>query len=183
MQYVTEYDIINISDTRPRKNMITMRKVDTSDLMMIITWAMNISFQSPELKWVRWKHTTPYILMTKVIERTSSMLDTPPQDKLYMRLQVFSACEHSCIMMIMGGNKMSKTEYDFKAICILPMTYPKTVQYKEGITISSNPDYHPIMQAEPCVSSNAPSLGSSGEPGHPLYDIVFSWGGTPVHEG
>ena len=52
-----------------------------------------------------------------------------------------------------------------------------------GITISSNPDYHPIMQADPCVSSNAPSLGSSGEPDHPLYDIVFSWGGTPVHEG
>ena len=37
MQYVTEYDVANISDTRPRKNMITMGKVDTSDLMMIIT--------------------------------------------------------------------------------------------------------------------------------------------------
>ena len=48
-----------------------------------------------------------------------------------------------------------------------------------GITISSNPDYHPIMQADLCVSLNlnAPSLGSSGEPGHLLYDIVFSWGG------
>ena len=49
--------------------------------------------------------------MTKVIERTSNMLDTPPQDKLYRRLPVFNACEHSWIMMIMGGSKMSKPEY------------------------------------------------------------------------
>ena len=41
--------------------------------------------------------------MTKVIERTSSMLDTPPQDKLCRCLQVFNACEHFCIMMIMWG--------------------------------------------------------------------------------
>ena len=33
----------------------------------------------------------------------------------------------------MGGSKMSKTEYDLKVICILPMTYPKTVQYKGGL--------------------------------------------------
>ena len=123
-----------------RKSMITMGKVDTSDLMMIITWAINISFQSPELKWVSWTHTTPYILMTKVIERTSSMLDIPLQDKLYRRLQVFNACEHSCIMMIMGGSKMSKTEYDLKAICILPMTYPQKLCNIRGggITISNN---------------------------------------------
>ena len=41
-----EYDVTNISGTQPRKNMITMGKVDTSDLMMI-TWAIDISFQSP----------------------------------------------------------------------------------------------------------------------------------------
>ena len=46
-----------------------------------------------------------------------------------------------------------------------------------GSIISSNPDYHPVMLADPWVSSNAPSLGSSGEPGDPFYDIVFSWGG------
>ena len=126
MQYVTECDVTNISDTRPRKNMITMGKVDTSDLMMNIT-AIKISFQSPDLKWVNWTHTIPYILMTNVIERTSSMYDTPTQDKLYRRLQVFNACGHSCIMMILGGSKMSKTEYDLKAICILPMTYPKNI--------------------------------------------------------
>ena len=135
MQYVTEYDVTNISDTRPRKNMITMGKVDTSDLMMIMTWAINKSFQSPELKWVSWTHATPYIAMTNVIERTSSMLDTHPQDKLYRRLQVFNACEHSCIMMIMRGSKISKTEYDLKDICILPMTHPQTVQYKGDYNI------------------------------------------------
>ena len=109
--------------------MLTMGKVDISDLNMIITWAINISFQSPVLKWVSWTHTTPYILMTKVIDRTSSMLDTPPQDKLYRRLQVFSACEHSYIVMIMWGSKMSKTEYDLKAICILPMAYPENCAF------------------------------------------------------
>ena len=37
MQLVTEYDVTNIPDTQPRKNMTTMGKVDTSDLMMIRT--------------------------------------------------------------------------------------------------------------------------------------------------
>ena len=80
------------------------------------------------------------------------MLDTPPRDKLYRRLQVFNACEHSCIMMVLGGIKLSKTQCDLKAICILPMTYPKTVQYRGGggeITIYSNPDCHQMMQADP----------------------------------
>ena len=36
MQKVTEYDVTNITGTQPQKNMI-MGKVDTSDLMMIIT--------------------------------------------------------------------------------------------------------------------------------------------------
>ena len=45
--------------TQPRKNMETMGKVDTSDLMMIITWAIDIkSFQSPILKWASWTYTT-----------------------------------------------------------------------------------------------------------------------------
>ena len=30
------------------------------------------------------------------------------------------------------------------------------------IRLSGNPDYYPIMQADTCVSSNAPSLGSNG---------------------
>ena len=45
------------------------------------------------------------------------MLDgTPPQEKLYRHLHVLNACEQSCIMMMMGGSKMFKTEYDLKTI-------------------------------------------------------------------
>ena len=29
------------------------------------------------------------------------------------------------------------------------------------------------MHADPCVSSNAPSIGSIGEPGHPKFDFCF----------
>ena len=62
LQLVTEYNVTSISGTQPRKNMV-MGKVDTSDLMMIITWAMDISSQPPKLKWASWTHTTPYILL------------------------------------------------------------------------------------------------------------------------
>ena len=44
------------------------------------------------------------------------MLDTPPQDKLQKHLHIFNACEHSFIMMITVGSKMSKTKYDLKTI-------------------------------------------------------------------
>ena len=44
------------------------------------------------------------------------MFATPLQDKLHRHLYVVSACEQSCIMMIMGGSEMSKTEYDLKVI-------------------------------------------------------------------
>ena len=37
--------------------MITMGEVDTSNLTMIITWAIDISFRSPILKWTSWTHT------------------------------------------------------------------------------------------------------------------------------
>ena len=46
MQQVTEYGVTNISGTKPRKNMTTMGKIDTSDLIMIEIWATDISFQS-----------------------------------------------------------------------------------------------------------------------------------------
>ena len=183
IQYVTEYNVTNISDTRPRKSMITMGKVDTSDLMMIITWAINISFQSPALKWVSWTHTTPYILMTKVIERTSSMLDTPPQDKLYRRLQVFNACEHSCIMMIMGGSKMSKTEYDLKAICILPMAYPQKLCNIRGDYNIQQPRLPPNNAGRPVRQFKCPLAWLKWRTGSPLVRYCFlvsgdasSWG-------
>ena len=48
--------------------------------------------------------------MTKVIDRTSNMLDAHPQDKPYGRLHVLNACEQSSIIMMTGGSKMSKIE-------------------------------------------------------------------------
>ena len=41
MLYATEYDVTNTSGTQPRKNIITIGKGDTSDLIMIITWVPN----------------------------------------------------------------------------------------------------------------------------------------------
>ena len=48
------------------------------------------------------------------------------------------------------------------------------------IKLSSNPDYHPIMQPDPYVSSNTPSLGSSRDPGHPCSNFVIPRGGKPA---
>ena len=52
-----------------------MGKFDTSDLMMIITCAMDISSQSPKLKWASWTHTTPYMLRVcqtwQILQRAS----------------------------------------------------------------------------------------------------------------
>ena len=62
---MTEYGSTTISDTQPRKNMTTMGKVDTSDLMMIIRWIINISFQSPKFEWASSTHATPYIAKRK----------------------------------------------------------------------------------------------------------------------
>ena len=48
---------------------------------------------------------------------------------------------------------------------------------KTVCTISSNPDYHPMMQADPCVSSKAPSLGSKWRTGSALVPYCFLvWG-------
>ena len=46
---------------------------------------------------------------------TSSMLDTPSQDKLDKNLHVFNAFEQSYIMMIMGGSNKPRTEYNLEA--------------------------------------------------------------------
>ena len=58
------------------------------------------------------------------------MLGTPLQDKLYRHLHVHNASKQSCIMMIMGGSKMSKTEYGHKAIMYPAYDTPQTVQYR-----------------------------------------------------
>ena len=106
------------------------------------------------------------------------MIDTPPQDKLYKHSHVVNVCEQSCIMKIMEDSKKSKTEY-LKIIMYPANDTPHKLCNIREIKISSNPDHHPLMQADPCVSSDAPSLGSSGEPGHPLFDfVVFREGGS-----
>ena len=111
-------------------------------------------------------------------ERTSSMLDTPPPDKLYKHLHVFNACEQSRIVMIMGGSKMSKTEYDLKTIMYPAYETPHKLGNIRGVEISGNPDCHPMIQTGPRISSHASSLGSSGEPGQIPCSIWFSceWG-------
>ena len=42
-----------------------------------------------------------------VIEMTRGMLDTPPQDKPHKHLHILNVCEHSCIMMMLVGSKVS----------------------------------------------------------------------------
>ena len=66
------------------ENIITMGKVDTSYLIVIIIWAIDVSFQSPNLKWASWTYTYLYspIVITQAIDRTSGILNTPPQDTL-----------------------------------------------------------------------------------------------------
>ena len=45
------------------------------------------------------------------------------------------------------------------------------------IKLSGNPDNNPMMQAEPCLSSNGPRLAQVESRVNPLFDFVFSWGG------
>ena len=89
------------------------------------------------------------------------MLGTPPQDKLHEYLHIFNTCEHPWIIMIMVGSKMSKIEYDLTAIMYPAYDTPHKLCNIRGIKISSNPDYHPIMQADPCVSSNGYQISCS----------------------
>ena len=49
---------------------------------------------------------------------------------------------------------MSQTEYDLKAIMYSAYDIPHKLYCKVEIKLSSNPDYHPKMQADPYVSSN-----------------------------
>ena len=66
------------------------------------------------------------------------------------------------------SNLTSKSKFAAFWVC----EFVRTINHhwlKSGFRSS----YQPIMQADPCVSLNAPSLGSSGEPGHPQFD--FDW--------
>ena len=55
-------------------------------------------------------------------------------------------------MMLMEGSKKAKTEYDLKAIMYSAHDTPINYAIYVEIRLSGNPDYHPIMQADPCVS-------------------------------
>ena len=101
------------------------------------------------------------------MDRTSNMLDTPRQDKLYRHLHVLNACEQSCIMMIMGASKMFKTEYDLKAIM-----YPAYDKSHKLCTIRGNeniqhPRFPPNNAWRHMCQFKCPLLGSSGAQGHP----------------
>ena len=65
------------------ENLTIMGKVNTSYLMTIIRWIINISARSPKLEWASLTHTTPYIAnkirkVTKgIISYTHSWHDIP----------------------------------------------------------------------------------------------------------
>ena len=55
----TAYDDTTKSSTQPRKDMTIMGTADISNLIMIITWVMNISSRSYKLEWGSiWMRTT-----------------------------------------------------------------------------------------------------------------------------
>ena len=85
-------------------------------------------------------------------------------------------------MTMMEDSKMCKIEYDRKAIMYSIYDIPHKLCNIFGNEISSNPDYHPIMLADPCVSSNAPLLGASGEPGRPCSILFPREGSRPLHK-
>ena len=60
------------------------------------------------------------------------------------------------------------------------MTHPINCAIEAEIRRYGNPDYNPIMQADPCVCSNAPSLGSSRARSPPIRFcfLVFREGGS-----
>ena len=143
IQQVTEYDVTNISGTQPRKNELQIYPFNHLNRKATV------------------EHIRPHTLywQWKVIDRTSSMLNTSPQNNLHNHLHLFNACEQSCIiMMIMGSSKMSK-EYDLKAI--MYPAYDTSHKLCNVVCVcvcvggggggggetSGNPDYHPITQA------------------------------------
>ena len=54
---VTEDDSTASSGTHSQKNMTTTRKANTSNLIMIMAWVTNTSFQLPEREWDTLTHT------------------------------------------------------------------------------------------------------------------------------
>ena len=61
----TAYDDKTTLGTQPRKNMTTMEKVDTSDLMMIVRWVMDMSSRSTKFEWASSTYATSHIAKQK----------------------------------------------------------------------------------------------------------------------
>ena len=102
-------------------NMTTMGTVDTSDLMMIIRWIIDISSGTPKRELVGSTHTTPHIAekIGNVTERTSYILDTLwtkyTQQALTHASRIFHrmcSMQIICMMTIMRGGSMHKAEHD-----------------------------------------------------------------------
>ena len=53
---------ITTGDTQPQKDMTTVKIVDTFDLMMIVRWVTNISYQSPKIELACQTHTHLHVL-------------------------------------------------------------------------------------------------------------------------
>ena len=70
----TAYDGTITSGTQLRKNMTTMGKVDTFDLMMIIRPVIDIFSQSPAFKGASSTHTTPHF--AKKIRKLTELIVT-----------------------------------------------------------------------------------------------------------
>ena len=68
-------------------------------------------------------------------------------------------------MMVMEGSKMSKTEYDLKAICILPMTHPINCTIQP--TLPTNNEGRPMHQFK------CPLAWFKWRAGSPLFDFVL----------
>ena len=101
------------------------------------------------------------------------MLGTPPNDKLHKHLHISNAREDSWIMMIMIGSKMYKTEYDLKAIMYPAYDAPHKLCNIKGNTNIQQPRLPSNNAGRPMRQFKCPSLGSSGEPGHPQFDFCF----------
>ena len=77
MEQLTEQDCTTNSEAQPRKNTLTMRKVDTSNYIMVITIITIISSWSPILKCTSWIHIISYAAKkTKVIQQFCILMIT-----------------------------------------------------------------------------------------------------------
>ena len=103
---VAQYDGATTSNTKALKNMKTIGKIDTCDLILM-RWVTNISSRSSKLEWDSWTHTNTYIArLKKVTEGTSYILDTLwtwyTQQAFTCAVSpyVFNAYEQTCFMII-----------------------------------------------------------------------------------